>query len=276
MRGGLQLKFKGTGLIIALLGVCPNAAEAFAVALMSRWVFGVPWGLCFASGFTVSAISPAILVPSVLSLTDRKYGTKKGIPTAMLVASSFDDIVSITAFGIAISFAFDGLTGGSIADDIGRIIWKNALYIVTGVVLGAVLGLGLWLVRKANMHVKFIIMVVVAISDPFIAYFANFKESKYVGIISFGYFCSRAWGKDKPDALLAKFWKYCAPLVFSTVGASVQFKDISLNVFGFAILAIFVGLIFRILMVILITGCRGFTFKERLFMAFGWIPKATV
>ncbi len=36
------------------------------------------------------------------------------------------------------------------------------------------------------------------------------------------------------------------------------------------------GLIVRIIGAYLITGCRGYTRKERVFISIAWIPKATV
>jgi hypothetical protein len=33
------------------------------------------------------------------------YGVKAGIPTSMIAASSFDDIIAITAFGVFITIA---------------------------------------------------------------------------------------------------------------------------------------------------------------------------
>jgi solute carrier family 9B (sodium/hydrogen exchanger), member 1/2 len=51
-------------------------------------------------------VSPAVVVPSLLSLQIRGYGTNKGIPTLVIAASSIDDIVAITGFGVVLSIAF--------------------------------------------------------------------------------------------------------------------------------------------------------------------------
>jgi len=42
----------------------------------------------------------------MMSLYRAGYGVKKGIPTSMIAASSFDDIIAITAFGILTQIAF--------------------------------------------------------------------------------------------------------------------------------------------------------------------------
>ena len=48
MRGGMELDFKGKGLTVVLLTLCPQNSEAAAAALACRWIFDMPWPLCFA------------------------------------------------------------------------------------------------------------------------------------------------------------------------------------------------------------------------------------
>ena len=67
----------------------------------------MPWTLSIGLGFCLGAVSPAVLVPSVMILHKAHYGTKKGIPTTMIAASSFDDITAITVFGIMTSMAYE-------------------------------------------------------------------------------------------------------------------------------------------------------------------------
>lgn len=105
LRGGLELDFKGKGLTVVLLTLMPQIFEATAVAVASHLILGFPWALSFANGFTLGAVSPAVLVPSMMILHKAYYGTAKGIPTTMIAASSFDDIIAITAYGIFITSA---------------------------------------------------------------------------------------------------------------------------------------------------------------------------
>jgi hypothetical protein len=49
-------------------------------------------------------------------LQQQGYGIKKGIPTTLIAASSFDDIIAITVFGVCSTSAFagqEGVSGGS-------------------------------------------------------------------------------------------------------------------------------------------------------------------
>lgn len=106
LRGGMELDFEGKGLTVVLLTLVPQNSEAIFAALACRWIFAMPWALCFAEGYCLGAVSPAVLVPSCMILQNAKYGTKKGIPTTLIAASSFDDIIAISIFSIFLTVAF--------------------------------------------------------------------------------------------------------------------------------------------------------------------------
>jgi NhaP-type Na+/H+ or K+/H+ antiporter len=112
MMGGLELTFSGKGLTVVLLTVGPQFGEAGMVAIISKFVFDLPWLLAIALGFCLGAVSPAVLVPSCMALHNENYGTKKGIPTTLIAASSFDDIAAITIFGVCITLLFEQIGVG--------------------------------------------------------------------------------------------------------------------------------------------------------------------
>ncbi len=107
LRGGLELDFEGKGLTVVLLTLCPQLVEASASAIAAKLIFGFTWTICVAMGFVLAAVSPAVVVPSCMKLQDQGFGTKKGIPTSLIAAASFDDIFAITFFGIAKTLAFN-------------------------------------------------------------------------------------------------------------------------------------------------------------------------
>jgi len=113
----MELDFKGKGLTVVLLTLTPQCCEAAAVAIASRLIFGMPWALGIANGFTLAAVSPAVVVPGLMILQKMGYGVKKGIPTTLIAASSFDDIIAITVYGIAITVALNEAPGGKAAEN---------------------------------------------------------------------------------------------------------------------------------------------------------------
>lgn len=64
--------------------------------------------------------------------------------------------------------------------------------------------------------------------------------------------------------------------MFATVGASVQFKKIKIDSFGLSIGVILLGLLMRWIGTVVAASEPKFVFKEKAFLGFAWIPKATV
>lgn len=120
MRGGLSLCFDGIGTTVVLLTLTPQLCEATTAAVMSRLVFDMPWPVAFANGFTLAAVSPAVLLQSVMKLIAVQRGVKKGIPSIMLIASSFDDIVAITVFAIFVSISFSSIQEPALMGEAGN------------------------------------------------------------------------------------------------------------------------------------------------------------
>lgn len=56
--------------------------------------------------FVLGAVSPAVVVPSMLVLSKDGYGVEQGIPTLLMAAGSFDDILAITGFTTCLGMAF--------------------------------------------------------------------------------------------------------------------------------------------------------------------------
>ena len=73
----------------------PCFTEAAAAAVLSHLILGFPWTVGFMLGFVLAAVSPAVIIPSLMSLSERGYGVAKGIPTLVIAACSADDVVAI-------------------------------------------------------------------------------------------------------------------------------------------------------------------------------------
>ncbi len=56
--------------------------------------------------YIIAAISPAVVVPTTLSLQSQGYGQESGIPTLIVAAASMDVVISISLFGVFLGLAF--------------------------------------------------------------------------------------------------------------------------------------------------------------------------
>ena len=58
------------------------------------------------SRYTVAAISPAVTVPTTLTLHSQGYGLESGVPTLIVGAASLDVVIAISLFGIFLGLSF--------------------------------------------------------------------------------------------------------------------------------------------------------------------------
>lgn len=73
-------------------------------------------------------------------------------------------------------------------------------------------------------------------------------------------------------------WKFFEPISFGLIGMEVKLELLQGEIVGWGFLALTLGLIFRLGCSTIITTPKysGFNFRETIFIACSWIPKATV
>ena len=101
------------------LAALPCLVEATTIALLAATLLHFPAAWAALLGFTVAAVSPAVVVPSLLALQEQGYGVTTGIPTLVVAAAALDDVLSLAGFGICLGLALPtaakgGLLGGAI------------------------------------------------------------------------------------------------------------------------------------------------------------------
>jgi NhaP-type Na+/H+ or K+/H+ antiporter len=74
IRGGLQVQFKGKGLLVVFLTILPQSFESLVFSFIIYGFFNMPFSFCFALGYIISCISPSVMVPGLISLNERGYG----------------------------------------------------------------------------------------------------------------------------------------------------------------------------------------------------------
>jgi len=71
-------------------------------------------------------------------------------------------------------------------------------------------------------------------------------------------------------------WTVCQPLLFGLIGAEVSLHFIRAEHVGLSLAVLGIGLLLRIITSFFVITGLGLTLHERLFVAFAWLPKATV
>ncbi|XP_026877639.2 sodium/hydrogen exchanger 9B2 isoform X2 [Electrophorus electricus] len=227
-RAGLGLDAKALRKLRAVcvrLAVGPCLIEASTVALVSHFFMGLPWIWGFILGFVLGAVSPAVVVPSMLLLQKDGYGLEQGIPTLLMAAGSFDDILAITGFTTCLSVAF--ATGST---------WFNLLIGLLEVIGGMTAGVGL-------------------------GFFLRFFPSR---------------DQVPVEDIVSKVWDVFQPLLFGLIGAEINIGALDPITVGFGLATLCISLTVRIVFTYIMVLCAGFNFREKLFVALAWMPKATV
>lgn len=87
-----------------LLSFVPASFEILGVMVFAPLLLGVSLMDAAILGAVLGAVSPAVVVPRMITLIHDKFGTKKGIPQLVLAGSSVDDIYALILFSSFLPF----------------------------------------------------------------------------------------------------------------------------------------------------------------------------
>ncbi|CAL1260984.1 unnamed protein product [Larinioides sclopetarius] len=270
LKAGLGLdaeKLKSLRRIVFQLAFSPCIVETIVLGVSSHFLLNLPWAWAIMLGFVISAVSPAVVVPGLLSLQERSFGIRKGIPTLVIAAASVDDILAITGFTIMLSISL------SAGDSLWVTILKGFLEPIGGLLYGVLFGSLFWLIPDSTSSS---------------VGFAGMFLSKRLGVAGLGpmaclvlaFVASLGWKKDPQhleqiERIIGVMWIILQPFLFSLIGAEVSVQNLQSNL-GSTVLALLIGFTFRIITAAFASYGGGFNLKERLFIAVAWFPKATV
>lgn len=278
LRAGLSLNIKDLkqiGITSVLMAFIPASFEIVGVVIFAPILLGLSLIDSLILGTILGAVSPAIIVPKMLKLMESKEGTKKSIPQLILAGASMDDIYCLVLFASAISLAQNHTLN-----------FATFVHLPESIIFGIGLGIGLgfifnYLFRKIHMRdtLKVIIVLTTAILltvfEDYIKKYVGF--SSLLAVIALGITLLTLYPKlaSRMVRKYEKIWLVAEILLFVLVGAAVNIltiKEVGLN----AIILILIILLFRTLGVIFATLPSKLKFKEKVFVVFAYLPKATV
>uniref|UniRef100_A0AAQ5YM48 Cation/H+ exchanger transmembrane domain-containing protein n=2 Tax=Amphiprion ocellaris TaxID=80972 RepID=A0AAQ5YM48_AMPOC len=257
------------------LAIGPCVVEACCVAVVSHLLLGLPWTWGFILGFVLAAVSPAVVVPSMLLLQREGFGVEKGIPTLLMAAGSFDDILAITGFSTCLGIAFS--TGSTWMN-----ILKGLLEVVGGVIAGLILGLFLvWFPSRDQEDLvlrRTLMLLGLSIFSVFFSHVIGFAGAGGLCTLVLSFLAALGWKTDKAPvaAMVGRSWDVFQPLLFGLIGAEITIATLSPSTVGLGMACILIGLVVRLLVTFLLVHYGGFNLKEKFFISVAWLPKATV
>lgn len=278
IRAGLALnisdlkKIGSKGLLLAFL---PATFEIIAVILIAPLIFNISYTTAAIMGAIVAAVSPAVVVPRMIKFIDEGYGIEKKIPQMILAGASIDDVYVIVLF-----YAFLKLgQGGSL--DLMTVL-NIPISIILGIFLGVIVGyLGSLFFKKTNIRDTVKVLIIFAAGFLFVTLEDVLSKtialSGLLAVMSFGISLKRN-SPEISERLVVKFekiWVVAEIMLFVLVGALVD-VTVLVNVGLLAILLIIIAMVFRMLGVYVSLLGSNLNYKEKLFTAISYTPKATV
>lgn len=284
LKAGLSLDLqdlKKAGRSAVLLSFVPASCELLGYVLLAPAILGITRVEAAVMGAVLAAVSPAVVVPRMVSLMEKKYGTDKAIPQMILAGASCDDIFVIVLFT-----TFLGMAQGGSADMMDFV--NIPVSIVLGILLGAVVGYGLYLffetayARKHCVRNSMKVIIVLGFSFLLIA-IEGWLEGKIavsglLAVVSMACVIklkSIAFVSKRLSEKFGKLWLAAEVMLFVLVGAAVDIRY-TLKAGVAAIIMILAALVFRSIGVLLCVAGTKLTWKERLFCVIAYLPKATV
>ena len=279
LRAGLGIKkedLKEVGRPAINLSFIPGLLEGFTIAYVSMRLLDFTFIQGGILGFIIAAVSPAVIVPSMLDFIEKGIGKEKNIPTLILAGASIDDVFAITIFS-----AFLGMYGGLQVKILAK-IFTIPLSIILGIIAGAIIGLILIQLFKKfpirdTKKMLYILGSAILLTRLETMIKSKIEIAGLLGVMAIGFIIFEKMPEvgQRMSSKFNKVWVFAEILLFVLVGAQVNVV-LALDAGSKGVLLIAIGLLARSLGVVLSLIGSELNKKERLFCVLAYIPKATV
>lgn len=277
-RAGLGLDLSGLkklGRPAVMMCFVPATFELLGMLLLAPKLLGLSLLEAAIMGAVLAAVSPAVVVPRMVKLTEEGYGTAQGIPQLILAGASVDDVYVIVLFS-----TFTGMMQGS---GISVISFVNIpISILLGIGIGFLAGYLLSLFFK-RIHIRDTSKVLLLLSISF--FLVTLEDSlstpiTFSALIAIMFIGVGLQKRREPVAKrlsvkYGKLWVAAEVFLFVLVGATVNISYLG-KVGISALLMILGALLFRMAGVFVCLLGTSLTLREKLFTMMAYTPKATV
>ncbi len=282
LRAGFSLDFrdlKKIGRPALLMAFLPASFEIVTYLIFAPIIIGLSLIESALMGTVLAAVSPAVVVPRMVMLIEKRFGTKKGIPQLIMAGASCDDVFVIVLFTTFLSMA----QGNTVR--LASLI-KIPASIFFGIIAGLMTGYFLYvLFETAYVKKKYVrnsLKIIIILGVSFLLMSAeNVTFGFYSGLLAIISMASMLKAKSTPfvskrlSQKFGKLWLAAELMLFVLVGAAVDIRY-TLSAGVSVLIMIFLALIFRSIGVLFCLVGTGFSLKEKLFCVLAYLPKATV
>lgn len=285
IKAGLSLnisELKKVGRPAVLMAFLPACFEIAACIVFAPLLLpGISYTDAAIIGAVLGAVSPAVVVPKMVQLIEKKCGTDKSIPQLILAGASLDDVFVIVLFSTFVNMAQGGAAS---AMDLAGIPISIILGIAVGALVGICLAALFELAHSKGRSIRGSYKTIIVLGTAFLLMaLETWLEGKVplsglLAVMSMAcgvrLRCRPSVGKRLSEKF-GKLWLAAEVILFVLVGAAVNIRYL-LQAGPAAILLIAAALVLRSVGVWCCLIGTKLNRKERLFCVIAYIPKATV
>lgn len=279
--GGLGIslsQIKQIGRPAVLLSVVPATLEGFTIAFLATKFLGFTFIQGAILGFIIAAVSPAVLIPSMISLIERKIGQDKAIPQMLLVGASADDTIAITLFTTFLGIYMQSGNGSNVS------LATNLILIPITLTISILIGFIAFKLSKKIIentkkdYLKPIIAFTICLVMRAIEKKLHLEIfNSLLAIMVYGFFIRNyieQFSKYILDSM-NNVWKYGKLYLFTFVGMAINPTLVG-KYFLIGVIILSCSLFIRSIGVLIALIGTDLSKKEKLFCVIAYLPKATV
>jgi len=291
------------------LAFTPCLFETTVYGILAHFLLGFPYTWSFMMGFMIAAVSPAVVIPSLIQVQEKKYGVKKGVPSLVMAASGIDDVLAIAGFTILLGLNIPtGIEKDVIEEfsapvvkfventteimpgsnettsdfNVGVEVAFALLEVVIGALAGIVCGVILGYFPTRNMKYKTFVRGAILLMNGIVWVFGT----EHWGIEGAGAICALVmsfvaaliWGDEREPLAHGweQMWRVFQPILFGLTGAMVDVNTFDGETVGYGFICIITALIVRMIVAALVSFGVGLNKTEKAYVSICWVPKGTV
>lgn len=276
-RSGLSLDIetlKKIGRPAILMCFVPATFEIIGVSIFGPLLLNISYMEALLLGSVLAAVSPAVVVPRMIKISEEGINNKN-VEKLVMAGASCDDIYVIVLF-----YAFKGFVTSKSLNALS--IALIPISIILGIILGILLSIILIIMFKRIKNNLFKIIILLGTSLFMLGIENALKEyisiSSLIGIMAMGILVTRYLKDDTIEIKKSynSLWQFFEILLFVLVGCATNI-EYAISMDGLIIIGLLViSLLFRSMGVIVCLLFTNFNFKEKIFVIISYLPKATV
>ena len=261
--------------------IVPCVAELVTAMVLAHYILGFPWLVAAILGVLLTGISAAVVIPSLVSLINSKYGVAKGIPTLAIACCASTDAFAIAGMGILTGIYFNNKDAS-----LARLILQGPIEIIVGFLFGFLWGGIVQYLPDTNHHnlkfFRWLLLFCGGLISIFGSKAIEYEGAGGVATVVGSYIANKRWRAKgweehhSTEKNIKKMWIILSPVIFGLVGTEVQIDKLSGRSVGLGLAVLFGTVFMRTVVAYFSMWSSKFNWKEMLFLALSWVPKATV